>query len=327
MRLIDELRARLRLRFAPRAAESRMQEETRDGRGLAWLSGLRLDLKLGARMLLRYPVLTLASVLALAVAVALAASWFEFMTDITRPRLPFPDADRIVGLQNIDVEAAAAEPRSLHDFELWRQEARSLAELGAASPLEYNVITEDRRYATLSGARVTASTFRITRAEPLFGRTLTAADERPDAAQVAVIGYSAWQRLFDGDRSVIGRTIRLGAEHATVVGVMPEGFGFPTGQEVWTPLRERASSYAPREGPPVKIFGRLAPGASLEEARVELETIGRRAAAEFPATHQNLRPEIRRITAMADEAVLAIFLNIPGRHHERPGSDGESAGQ
>lgn len=355
MRLIDGLRARLRLLFAPHAAESRMEEELRfhvemeaerlereegldarearrralvsfggrdkyreemrEGRGLAWLSGVRLDLKLGARMLLKYPMLTLASVLAMAIAVALAASWFEFMTDMARPRLPLPDADRLVVLRNQDLTTTdrdfSSEPRSLHDFELWRDELETIEELGAGVVHEYTVTREDGRFATLTGARVTPSLLRIARVQPLLGRSLTDADDEPGAAPVVVIGYSPWQRLFDGDRSVIGETVRLGGEHATIVGVMPEGFGFPINQEVWTPLRERAVNYARREGPPIRMMGRLAPGASLKQAQAELTTLGERSAAAFPATHENLRPEVRRFARGGNEAAVAAVLNIP----------------
>jgi hypothetical protein len=70
------------------------------------------------------PVITLASVLALAVAVALAASWFEFMSNMAVPRIPLPEADRLVQLRNLDLAAGDSEPRSLHDFERWCDAAR-----------------------------------------------------------------------------------------------------------------------------------------------------------------------------------------------------------
>lgn len=290
----------------------RTKEELREGRGLAWLGGLRLDLKLGVRMLIKYPVLTLASVVTLAIAVALAASWFEFMTDLTRPRLPLDEADRIVVVRNQDLATAESEPKSLHDFESWREELGSIRDLTAGSAVVYNVTTVDGRVVTLKGVRVTPSMFRVARVHPLLGRALTDVDDQAGAEPVAVIGYDAWQRLFDGDRSALGQTVRLGSEHATVVGVMPEGFGFPLNEEIWTPLRERAVSYERRAGPPVMMLGRLAPGASLGEAKAELATIGQRTAAESPETHEHLRPEVRRYgSGGTGEEAAAVLLNIP----------------
>lgn len=286
------------------------KEQLREGRGLAWLGGISLDFKLGLRMLLKYPVLTLASVFALAVAVALAASWFEFMTDIANPRLSFADGDRIVEIENRDLATAADERRSLYDFEIWREEVESIEELSALSPVEYTASTEDGRFATLGGMRVTPLVFQLAPVQPLFGRRLTEADDRPGAPLVAVIGYSAWQRLYDGDRSVIGETIRLGSEYATIVGVMPEGFGIWSNEELWTPLRESALRYGRRGGPGIEILGRLAPGFALEEARAELATIGRRMAAQFPDTHEQLQPEVREYPGR-EMAAIVTGLNLP----------------
>ncbi|HEX7117830.1 MAG TPA: ABC transporter permease [Longimicrobiales bacterium] len=352
---IAGIRARLRLLFARRAAEARMdeefrfhvemeaerlvreaglapaearrralaafggrekyREEMRDGRGLAWLGGLRLDLKLGARMLVKYPVLTLASVLALTVAVALASAWFEFSSDLAMPRIPLEEADRIVRVRNLDLTSTdrdyPSEPRSLHDFEMWREHVASIVDLSAGSPIEYGVTTEDGRFATLEGGRVTPSLFRVTGVPPLLGRVLTEADDRPGAPPVVVLGYDAWRRLFDGDRSAIGQTVRLGSGYATVVGVMPEGFGFPVNEEIWVPLRERAVDYPRREGPQIWMVGRLAPGVTLEEAQAELATIGRRMAAEFPETHEHLRPEVRRFGRGNEMSAVAAGLNLP----------------
>jgi predicted permease len=303
-----EARRVARVRFGGQDA---YRESMREGRGLAWFSGLRLDLKLGLRMLLKYPVLTLASVVALMIAVALATSWFEFMSDLASPRVPLEEARRLVEVENRDLAGGADEFRSLHDFETWRDEAESLVELSVASPVTFNVTTEDGRYVTLRGARVTPSMFGLTRVRPLLGRTLTEADLDPSAAPVAVLGYDAWQRLFDGDRTAVGRTIRLGTDYATVVGVMPEGYAFPVIQEVWTPLRERAVSYARREGPHLEMYARLAPGFSLSEAQAELDVIGKRAAAAFPETNAQLRPAVMRFGSANDMAGIAVLLNLP----------------
>lgn len=303
---LDEREARRRALVAFGGVE-RTREELREGRELAWLSGLRLDLKLGARMLLKYPVLTLASVLALAVAIALAVSWFQFSKNLALPQLPLPEADRIVLVLNQDLETASPERRSLHEFEAWRRALRSIEDLGAASPVEYTVTTQAGRFETLDGMRVTPAMFRVVRVRPVLGRPLSEEDDRPGAAPVAVIAYSAWQRLYAGDRSAIGQTVRLGSEQATLVGVMPEGFGFPVNEEIWTPLRESAVRYGPREGPAITMFGRLAPGASLEQARAELETVA--AASATPG--ERLRPEVRRFALGNDMSVTAALFNVP----------------
>lgn len=306
----DEARRQAQLSFG---GADKYKEEMRDGRGLAWLSGLRLDVKLGIRMLIKYPGLTFAGVLAIAVAVGLAASWHEFTGDMFSPKLPLDEDDRIVVLRNWDTEAGGQEQRSLHDFETWRAEAESLQDLMAGTPSDYAVSTQDRRIATLSGIRMTASGFRLARVAPLLGRPLTDADEAPDAPAVVVLSHSAWQTLFDGDPSAVGSTVRVGADVATVVGVMPEGFGFPVNEELWTPLRERAITYERREGPPIMMMARLSPGYTLEQAQTELNTIGQRTAAAHPQTHEHLQPRVLTMgdALTGDMGAFVAMVNVP----------------
>ncbi len=287
------------------------REAVRDARGWAWLSGLSLDVKLGARMIAKTPVLTLAGGLAIAVAVCLASAVFQFMNYMASPKLPLEDVGRIVRVQNWNLEQAEPEMRALRDYGVWRGELESITDLSAVVTQEYQVSTEDARYATLDGAETAASLFRVLRVAPLLGRTLLEADEAPDAQLVAVLGYTAWQRLFDGDRAAIGRTVRLGAERATVVGVMPPRFGFPVDEEVWVPLRHDVRAFATGEGPPINVIGRLAPGASLEQARAELETIGLRVAGERPATHEHLRPRLEQLEDVFAMTPFVRVLNLP----------------
>lgn len=91
---------------------------------------------------------------------------------------------------------------------------------------------------------------------------------------------------------MLGRTVQLGNEYATVVGVMREGFTFPVSHELWMPLRTDILDQASRSGPAITVFGVLAPGATLETAQAELTTLGRRAAIERPATHEHLQPRV-----------------------------------
>ncbi|HEX2165685.1 MAG TPA: FtsX-like permease family protein, partial [Longimicrobiales bacterium] len=95
---------------------------------------------------------------------------------------------------------------------------------------------------------------------------------------------------------------------ATIVGVMPEGFGFPVNERIWAPLRADGSLLEPRTGPGVSIFGRLAPGASIETAQAELSAIGARMAADNPATHQNLRPRVTGYAEPVFEGQQAMLI-------------------
>ena len=251
-----------------------------------------LDFKMGVRMLARYPGLTLVGTLAIAVAIALGTIYFEAVNKLQNPRLPIRDGNRVISIRNWDAGGLAPEERSLYDFAIWREEMKTVDTLGAAIVFVRNLVTEDRRVEPVRGAEVTASAFRLMGTAPLLGRGLTERDEQPAEPPVVVIGQTVWKTRFASDPAVVGRTVKLGTVTATIVGVMPEDFAFPVSQRIWMPLRVDGSALAPRTGPAVSIFGRLAPGASLKAAQAELQGIAARIASVNPETYKNLRPRV-----------------------------------
>ena len=268
------------------------KEDLRDGRGRARLDGFWLDLKLGGRMLVKYPGLTVVGGVAMAFAILVGSVIFAIVTMLVYPTLPLPLGDRIVQIRNWDVATNQSEARALHDFVIWRDGLRSVTELGAWRDSSRNLIVAGGDARPVYVAEMTASGFRVADGEPLLGRVLLAADELAGAPLVAVIGYDLWRSRFGGASDVIGRTVQLGTEHVTIVGVMREGFAFPVSHELWTPLKVETLEQAPRSGPAITIFGVLAPGVSLETAQAELTTLGRAAASERPATHEHLQPRV-----------------------------------
>ena len=175
-----------------------------------------------------------------------------------------------------------------------------------------NLATEDGRVEPVRGAEITANAFGLLGTAPLLGRTLTEQDERPAEPPVVVISHTLWKTRFASDPQVLGRTVKLGTATATIVGVMPEGFGFPVSERIWTPLRVDGSVLAPRTGPAVSVFGRLAPGASIDEAQAELD-VDRSAhvAASNPETHKHLRPRVTPYAKpLAEGGEALIVRNI-----------------
>ena len=248
------------------------------------------DYKLGLRMLVKYPGLTIAGGLALAIAIGMGAGWFDLSRDLWRPTLPLPGGDRIV---DVEMRTGGEDERRLaHDFFAWREQVRSLEDLGAYRTIERSLVVGDAAPEPVPVAEVTASAFRVARVPPLLGRPLLEADEQPGAAPVVVLGYRDWQQRFGGRTDVIGRTIELARTKTTVVGVMPEGFAFPVNHRLWMPLQLRPSGYAPLEGPSIRVFGRVAPGATQAQAYAEVAAVTARVAAASPRTHERLRPRV-----------------------------------
>jgi putative ABC transport system permease protein len=277
-----------------------------------------LDWKLGARLLLKYPALTIIGGLSLAGAIAIGAVGIELADELLYKRLPFPEGGRVVRLETQDTAASRVEPRVLHDFAIWRRSLKTVAELGAAHLSERNVLTGEGRVESLRVAEITASAFPLTRVPPLLGRPLQPADEMPGAAPVVVLGYDVWQKQFLQDPAIIGRVVTVGRTARTVVGVMPPRFGFPLNQQLWVPLPIQDA--APREGPAVQVFGRLADGASWHDAASELDVVSARGAADEPTTHAKLRTRVRAFAGRTpgdpieprDLAIHAIVLLLLG---------------
>lgn len=348
MRWMDGLRARLRL-LSDRSAEERMdeeirfhlemeteryvregmtpedarrrarldfggveghKEEMRAGRTLPWRAGLSLDLRLAWRMLVKYPGLTVVGGLGIALAVATAACFSDMTGALLRSTLPFDEGERVVAIESWDVEAGAPERRILADYAVWRDELKTVEDLGAWSPVTRNLIVPGGQTGPVEMAEMTASGFRATRVAPLLGRTLVEEDEQAGAPPVAVIGYDVWQTRFGGDPNVLGREVKLGGTVHSVVGVMPEGFGFPVSHGLWTPLRADVGGYAGREGPATFVFARLAPGVTMEGAQAELATIGRQMAAALPETQEQIRPRVVPYTTQFIPSMLGWELAL-----------------
>jgi putative ABC transport system permease protein len=257
--------------------------------GWAPLRGLSLDVRLAVRLLVKHIGLTVVGTIAMAFAIWSGIVAFEFYTQIMHPRLPLEGGPRIVGIVMVDTASAGERPPTLHDFVAWRDALTSVQDLAAYRDRNWNLIVGDAAPEPVAVAEITASTFRVVRERPVLGRPLVETDEKTGAPWVVVIGHDVWQSQFASDPQVIGRELRLGNVPHTIVGVMPEGFRFPLAHGFWVPLRLDPVDYPRPQSPAVRVFGRLAPGATLEAAQPELTVLG---AAAFADTHRHLQPRM-----------------------------------
>jgi putative ABC transport system permease protein len=270
------------------------KEAGREARGLRWLDAFRiswLDVKLGARMVHRYPGLTVVGALAMGVAIAIGAGVLGVIALLKDPKIPLDEGDRIVGIQLWSIESFNAQRRIAYDIQVWRSELTQVRDVGAFRNILRAIGANDGRAEPARGAEMSAAGFRVARVNPLLGRYLVDDDERPGAPLVAVLGHDIWSGRFASDSAIVGTSVKIGGVDHTVVGVMPPGFAWPINNNLWVPLRIDPG-IKPREGPALYAFGRLAPEVSLEEARAELAPIGDRVAAELPETRGQVRPHL-----------------------------------
>jgi putative ABC transport system permease protein len=268
------------------------KEQARDTRAMPWIDALSVDGKLAARMLVKHRWLTLVGGFAMAVAIAIGSMAFEITKDFLNPALPLPDGGRIVALQYATDVPGSPERKVLHEFVALRQELASVTDLGAYRTVQRNLVAANSTPEPIQVAEITAAGFTLARTPPLLGRYLVPDDERLDAPAVLVIGHRPWQQRFAGDPAIVGQTINVGGTPSTVIGVMPEGFRFPTDHDFWAPLRENPLAHERFQGPELRMFGRLAPGVSLEQAQAEFTTVGLRRMATQSGAPARLRPVV-----------------------------------
>jgi putative ABC transport system permease protein len=276
-----------------RLGAEQAREHQRGARGFRWLDNSRMDFTLGARMLAKYPALSLIGGAGLAVGVAIGAGFFALLYSFLYATLPVEGGERIVALENWDIDANSEMRRSMHDLAMWRREMHTVGEIGAFRTVARNVTFAGGSAEAVQVAQITAIGFNITRVMPVIGRAIVGADESAGASPIVVIGYDVWHARFGGDASVLGQELLLGNVVHTIVGVMPEGYRFPVNHSYWVPLSStEAATFGPREGPDTFIFGRLRDGASMAQAQAELSALGAQAASAFPLTHARLQPRV-----------------------------------
>lgn len=258
----------------------------------AWLAELRY----AARGLRKNPAVAAIAVAALALGIGLTATMFSIVEGALLRGLPFEEGDRIMHLERNrparDVEGMGV---TLHDYLAWREQQRSFESLAAFYEGTVNLSGLERaeRY---DGAFITANGLELLGVRPELGRLFREDEDEPGAAPVILLGHHVWRDRFDADPEVLGRTLRVNGERATVVGVMPEGFRFPVEQDVWLPLRMDPAQIARGEGTTLEVFGRLREGASRDRAAAEMQTIAGRLAEAYPDTNEGIGAVVQPFT-------------------------------
>ncbi len=282
----------------------RRNDAGHDAHGSRWLDALWLDARFSLRMLLKHRGLTMVAGFAMAVAIAVGTTAFETISGMLDSTLPFPGGERFVQLQFAGADGGGEEEQLMHEFAALRAQLRSVEHLSAYRTTQHNLVAAETAPEPVEVAEITPSAFTITNTAPLLGRYLLPSDEADAASPVVVVAYQAWQLHFARDANVVGRTVRLGGVPRTVVGVMPEGFGFPLRHEFWIPLRVNPLEYPLGGGPSLEIFGRLAPGVTIEQAQAEFGGLGQPMAAARAENRLPLRPVVVPYTQLGDPTML-----------------------
>jgi putative ABC transport system permease protein len=229
----------------------------------------------------------------LALGIAANTAMFSLVNDIVLRPLPFPQADRLVSLfESNGSRGWTAAPVSLPTFEDWSSGAKSVRQI-AAVRASAAMIADQSGGEVVSGAVASAALFHILGTDPLVGRSFTTNEDVTGAACVVVLSRRFWMNRFGGDRAVVGKPLSINDRACVVVGVVPNvslpDVGAPSiwlplgvGQEQWR-LQGIASK---RDQRFLTAFGKLAPGATLAQARAEMSELAARLASSYPNTNE-----------------------------------------
>jgi predicted permease len=244
-------------------------------RPIEWAEALWRDIRFAVRALLRAKGLAATVVVTLALGIGANAAIFSVVRGVLLRPLVNRDEDRLIYIRQLapgQSKNLSFSMPELHDLE---SNIRSVSTFGDFSTVDLTFVGLGLEARTVKGGVVNGSFFDVMGLRPILGRLIDARDDGPSAPPVAVLTYRFWATTLNANRGVIGQTIRLGPRSATVVGVLEPSVPYPADTElmanvVTSPHHLGATMTQDRTHRMTELFGRLAPGASIESARAEL---------------------------------------------------------
>lgn len=244
------------------------------------MDNIKQDIRYSVRMFLRFPVLTIVTVLSLALAIGSNTAIFSIVNSVIIRPLPFKDSDRLVKIWSvIENDRTSPRPVSYPDFSDLRSASNTLEDMTAyySESVSLNDPNNPQR---IEAEVVSASYFRLLGAQAARGRTFTdEEDSVRDTHQVVVISNQLWKTNFSSDGAPTDQTLRLNERDYTIVGVMPDGFnGISADAQVWLPMA-MISAIRPsgvltaRNARWHEVLARLAPGVTMQQAESEIQLL------------------------------------------------------
>jgi predicted permease len=278
----EEARRKARLTLG---GPEQTKENCRDARGTRWLEDFFKDVRFALRMLRKNPGFAAIALLTLALGTGATTVMFTVVNGVLLKPLPYPEPSKLFALQEKTEQAtrfgnlwAFAYPNYLD----CKQESHSL--MMAAWRETGGAIRETDKAEYVDARQISSDLFSVLEVSVQQGRPFSSEDDRRGAAPVAIISHELWKRLFAGNASALGAQIVYSAQTYTVVGILAAGFQIDGQADVFTPLGQDPSPVMQRRDrhPGLQVTGRLQPGVTLAQARMEIDVIGHGLAQKYP---------------------------------------------
>ena len=284
-----------------------VKEAYRDQESIPFVENLLCDLRYGLRILRKSPGFTAVAVVTLALGVGANTAVFSVARAIWLNPLPFTNSSSLVlggeqwpqgGSWSVGAAIVSA----------WQQRAHSFS--GMAAYVERaSTLTGIGGPERLTVARVSHGIFDLLTVKPLAGRLWTPEETQARQA-VALISYAQWQNHFGGDPGILGRGIVVDGKPVTIIGIMPQRFNFPPGDDLWMPLDFTPNDWADPSGHRFHVLARLQSGTSLIKANAELAAISKQLAKQYPAVYENRIGRVFPIRDYLNGNLTPIFVKI-----------------
>ena len=268
------------------------------------------NLRLALRQLIKNPAFSAVAVVTLALGIGANTAIFSIVNAVLLRPLPYPDADRIMVL-NESSGPGQDYSVALPDYFDWRNDNTVFEHLAATHKESRNLSgILGREPERISCASVTRNFFNIVGLPPEIGRTFSEDEDKVGAPPVVVISDRLWRRAFNANPSVLGREIRLHDQNFTVIGVMPPQMTSPQDSDAWLSMMRRSNNGVWTQRfihPMIYVWGKLKPSVTVEQARTEMKTIAARLEKTYPDTN---RGETAVVTSLLENLVGRYRTNL-----------------
>ena len=284
------------------------------------MNALLTDLHHGFRALRRRPAFALVAIITLGVGIGASTAMFSIANGVVLQPLPYPEPDRLVRIYDTFAERNnMSGTSSPANFAEWREQARTFSAMAAYNNASLTY-TGAEPAMPLAGTGVSFEWTEVLRTPPAMGREFTLDEELFGNHRVVILSHGLWQRQFGGSADIVGRSISLQGEAYTVVGVMPQGFAFPSPEtEIWFPLAYDFDVAGSRGVHFIAVIGRLAPGVTLESAGTEMDLLMDRLRQAYPdalrgwgvrltSLHESIVGDVRQRVLIFLGAVALLLL-------------------
>ena len=245
------------------------------------------DLRYAFRQLVKNPGFAGVAILTLALGIGACTAIFSVVNGILLRPLDYPQPDRIVVIRETNLpqfpEFSASPPNYLD----WTKQTKSWQYLAAYTGAQIN-LTGKGEPQRLIGVKATAHYFDVYGITPVLGRTFVPEEDAPGKDHVVVLSHAFWQRVFGGERNIVGRSLQLNGEPYTVIGVAPPYFGEASKVDTWVPMGFKPDETAAdaRGGHYLNVIGRLRPNVTITQARAELELLAAQLGRQYPDSNK-----------------------------------------